>query len=322
MKQVEVYTDGACSGNPGPGGWGAVLRYRFNGKVYEKELSGGDASTTNNRMELTAFIEALRQLKEPCEVRLCSDSQYVINGLQKGWAKGWQRRGWKKADKSPALNPDLWAPLLEESEKHKITYHWLKGHAGHPEVEGTMGQVDDGIVLVESPEDVKALKLEDESHLAYVTQTTISADDSAMTIAALKERFPDILEPRRQDICYATQYRQAAVKALARTPVDVVLVIGSATSSNSNRLREVAEREGTRAYLVDTAEHVDLEWFRGVSRVGVTAGASAPESLVQEVVAFLKEHAAADEVVAMPRGEENVAFPLPKGLRAEDEFTY
>ena len=114
MKQVEVYTDGACSGNPGPGGWGAVLRYRFNGKVYEKELSGGDDSTTNNRMELTAFIEALRQLKEPCEVRLCSDSQYVINGLQKGWARGWQRRGWKKADGSPALNPDLWAQALEQ----------------------------------------------------------------------------------------------------------------------------------------------------------------------------------------------------------------
>ena len=105
MKQVEVYTDGACSGNPGPGGWGAVLRYRFNGKVYEKELSGGDDSTTNNRMELTAFIEALRQLKEPCEVRLCSDSQYVINGLQKGWAKNWQRRGWKKSRWLPRPEP-------------------------------------------------------------------------------------------------------------------------------------------------------------------------------------------------------------------------
>ena len=105
MKQVEVYTDGACSGNPGPGGWGAVLRYRFNGKVYEKELSGGDDSTTNNRMELTAFIEALRQLKEPCEVRLCSDSQYVINGLEKGWAKGWKRRGWKKIRRLPCPEP-------------------------------------------------------------------------------------------------------------------------------------------------------------------------------------------------------------------------
>ena len=135
MKQVEVYTDGACSGNPGPGGWGAVLRYRFNGKVYEKELSGGDASTTNNRMELTAFIEALRQLKEPCEVRYCSDSQYVINGLQKGWAKGWKRRGWKKSDGSPALNPDLWAQALEQEARHKITYVRVKGHAGHPENE-------------------------------------------------------------------------------------------------------------------------------------------------------------------------------------------
>lgn len=135
MKNVTIYTDGACSGNPGPGGWGAVLRYRFNGKVYEKELSGGDASTTNNRMELTAFIEALRQLKEPCAIDLYSDSKYVIDSLQKGWARGWRARGWKKADKSPALNPDLWAPLLAESEKHEITYHWLKGHAGHPENE-------------------------------------------------------------------------------------------------------------------------------------------------------------------------------------------
>ena len=135
MKKVEIYTDGACSGNPGPGGWGAVLRYRSGETVYEKELSGGDASTTNNRMELTAFIEALGLLKEPCEVRFCSDSQYVINGLEKGWAKSWRARGWKKADKSPALNPDLWEKALELAEKHTITYVWVKGHAGHPENE-------------------------------------------------------------------------------------------------------------------------------------------------------------------------------------------
>lgn len=135
MKKVEIYTDGACSGNPGPGGWGAVLRYRSGEKVYEKELSGGDVSTTNNRMELTAFIEALGLLKEPCEVRFCSDSQYVINGLEKGWAKSWRARGWKKADKSPALNPDLWEKALELAEKHTITYVWVKGHAGHPENE-------------------------------------------------------------------------------------------------------------------------------------------------------------------------------------------
>lgn len=131
MKQIEIFTDGACSGNPGPGGWGAVLRY----KQHEKELSGGEAETTNNRMELTALIAALEHLKEPCEITLCSDSKYVIDGLEKGWAKGWRARGWKKADKSPALNPDLWEKLLNLTEGHVIHYKWIKGHAGHPENE-------------------------------------------------------------------------------------------------------------------------------------------------------------------------------------------
>ena len=131
MKQIEIFTDGACSGNPGPGGWGAVLRY----KQHEKELSGGEAETTNNRMELMALIAALEQLKEPCEITLCSDSKYVIDGLEKGWAKGWRARGWKKADKSPALNPDLWEKLLNLTEGHVIHYKWIKGHAGHPENE-------------------------------------------------------------------------------------------------------------------------------------------------------------------------------------------
>ena len=131
MKHIQIFTDGACSGNPGPGGWGAILRY----KAHEKELSGGEAETTNNRMELMALIAALEQLKEPCEIDLCSDSQYVINGLQKGWAKGWRARGWKNADKSPALNSDLWARLLDLSEAHTIHYNWIKGHAGHPENE-------------------------------------------------------------------------------------------------------------------------------------------------------------------------------------------
>ena len=116
-----------AAATPAPGGWGAVLRYRFNGKVYEKELSGGDDSTTNNRMELTAFIEALRQLKEPCEVRLCSDSQYVINGLEKGWAKGWKRRSWKKSDGSPALNPDLWEQALEQRSPPQDHLHLGQG---------------------------------------------------------------------------------------------------------------------------------------------------------------------------------------------------
>ena len=125
MKTVTIYTDGACSGNPGPGGWGAILRY----KETEKELSGGAADTTNNRMELTAVIEALALLKEPCVVELYSDSKYVIDGLSKGWARGWQNRGWIKSDKKPALNPDLWERLLELTDRHEMRYHWVKGHA-------------------------------------------------------------------------------------------------------------------------------------------------------------------------------------------------
>ncbi len=128
MKQVTVYTDGACSGNPGPGGWGAILRYG----AHEKEISGGAASTTNNRMELTAVIEALRLLKEPCLVELWSDSKYVIDALEKGWARSWQRRGWVKGDKKPALNPDLWEELLALTDRHTVRCHWVKGHADDP----------------------------------------------------------------------------------------------------------------------------------------------------------------------------------------------
>ena len=131
MKKVEIFTDGACSGNPGPGGWGAVLR--FCGR--EKELCGGDDDTTNNRMELTACIEALSALKEPCEVTLTTDSQYVVNGMTKGWASSWQKNGWIKSYKKPAQNPDLWEKLLELSKQHKLTFVWIKGHAGHPENE-------------------------------------------------------------------------------------------------------------------------------------------------------------------------------------------
>lgn len=131
MKQVEIFTDGACQGNPGPGGWGAVLRY--NGT--EKEISGGAENTTNNRMELSGVIGALRLLKEPCEVILCSDSKYVCDAIEKGWAKGWKRNNWRKADKKPALNVDLWEALLTLLEPHKVTVKWVKGHAGHPENE-------------------------------------------------------------------------------------------------------------------------------------------------------------------------------------------
>ena len=128
MKLVTIYTDGACSGNPGPGGWGAILEYMG----HEKELSGGEKNTTNNRMELTAVIKALQALKEPCNVELYSDSKYVLDALQKGWAVSWRKRGWIKSDKKPALNPDLWETLLNLVEKHDVRYHWVKGHASNP----------------------------------------------------------------------------------------------------------------------------------------------------------------------------------------------
>ena len=131
MKKVDIWTDGACSGNPGPGGWGAILRY--NGA--EKELSGSEEDTTNNRMELMAVISALEALKEPCEITITSDSQYVINGIEKGWAQKWKENGWMRNKKEPALNPDLWERLLGELEKHKVKFVWVRGHQGHPENE-------------------------------------------------------------------------------------------------------------------------------------------------------------------------------------------
>ena len=131
LKKVEIFTDGACSGNPGPGGWGAILRYKGN----EKELCGGEKETTNNRMELTAVITALQALKEKCDVTICTDSKYVVDGITKGWAVSWKKNGWRKADKKPALNPDLWDALLCELNKHEYKFIWVKGHVGHPENE-------------------------------------------------------------------------------------------------------------------------------------------------------------------------------------------
>ena len=186
------------------------------------------------------------------------------------------------------------------------------GHAGHPEVEGTMGQADTGIHLVESLEDVQGLIVSRPERVAYVTQTTLSVDDCAEIVSALRQRFPSISEPKKQDICYATQNRQDAVKFMA-PKCDLVLVVGSANSSNSNRLREVAEKMGCEAYLVDRLEAVNRSWLKGKRCIGVTAGASAPESLVQELVEGLRGLGARG-VKALDGIEEHVSFPLPKGL--------
>lgn len=186
------------------------------------------------------------------------------------------------------------------------------GHFGHPEVEGTMGQSEGGMHLVESIEDVERLQVRTPGALAYVTQTTLSLDDAAEMIAALKRRFPMIAEPKKADICYATQNRQDAVKFMA-PQVDVVIVVGSENSSNSNRLREVAQRFGVPAYLVDSAEQLDPQWLGTHRRIGVTAGASAPEVLVSALIERLKQLGAAS-VRPLDGVQERVVFPLPKGL--------
>ncbi|QYY30951.1 4-hydroxy-3-methylbut-2-enyl diphosphate reductase [Cupriavidus pinatubonensis] len=188
------------------------------------------------------------------------------------------------------------------------------GHRGHPEVEGTMGQAEGGMLLVESVADVAGLVVADPARLAYVTQTTLSVDETLEIVAALKARFPLIREPKKQDICYATQNRQDAVKFMA-PQVDVVIVVGSPNSSNSNRLRELAARLGVPAYMVDAPEQVHPEWVAGKRRIGLTAGASAPEELAQSIVARLRE-LGAGHVRALAGIEENMAFPLPRGLQA------
>jgi len=186
------------------------------------------------------------------------------------------------------------------------------GHKGHPEVEGTLGQSTDGMYLVETVQDVDMLTVKNPDQLAFVTQTTLSVDDASEVATALRQKFPAIIEPKKSDICYATQNRQDAVKMLTND-CDLVLVVGSANSSNSNRLREVAERKGIPSYLIDGAETINPSWLEGKQRVGITAGASAPELLVQQVITRLKQLGAVS-VRTMDGLEEHVAFPLPKEL--------
>ena len=207
---------------------------------------------------------------------------------------------------------------VEVAKLHKEGYEFLMiGHKGHPEVEGTMGQLFGGIYLVEEVADVASAPVQNPERLAVVTQTTLSVDDTAAILAAVKQRFPNVRQPKHQDICYATQNRQDAVKVLS-PQVDVVIVVGSPTSSNSNRLRELAERLGRPAYMVEDASALRPEWFAQAQRVGLTAGASAPDVLVQRVIARLRELGAVslrklDGVV------ETVHFPLPKGLKGSND---
>ena len=205
---------------------------------------------------------------------------------------------------------------VEVAKLHKEGYDFIMiGHKGHPEVEGTMGQLNDGIYLVEDVADVVEVAVAQSDKLAVVTQTTLSVDDAAEILAAVKRRFPKVREPKQQDICYATQNRQDAVKLLA-PGVDILIVVGSPTSSNSNRLRELAQRLGTESYMVDSPDDLQPGWFEGKLRVGLTAGASAPEILVQHVIERLRALGAVS-VRKLPGVAETVHFPLPKGLRLD-----
>ena len=205
---------------------------------------------------------------------------------------------------------------VEVAKLHKEGFEFIMiGHKGHPEVEGTMGQLDSGIHLVEDVEDVAHVNPKQTEKLAVVTQTTLSVDDAAEIAAAVKARFPKVREPKQQDICYATQNRQDAVKLMS-PQVDVVIVVGSPTSSNSNRLREVARKLGTQSYMIDSAKELQADWFIGCQRVGLTAGASAPEILVRAVIDRIKALGAVS-VRKMEGIQETVKFPLPKGLRVD-----
>ncbi len=262
----------------------------------------------------TFVVESLKAkgavfVDELCDVPEGATVIFSAHGVSRAVREEAQARGLRVFDATCPLVTKVHVEVARMRAAGKEVV--MIGHRGHPEVEGTMGQSDGGMYLVESPEDVARLEVRDPDNLAFVTQTTLSVDDAAQVIAALQARFPRIQGPRKDDICYATQNRQDAVKRLARE-CDVVIVVGSKNSSNSNRLREVAEHLGTPAYLVDGAAQLDPEWFRGRQRVGVTAGASAPEVLVQDVVRRLQALGA--QVEELPAAPESVHFPLPKAL--------
>jgi 4-hydroxy-3-methylbut-2-enyl diphosphate reductase len=251
------------------------------------------------------FIEDLNDVPEGATL------VFSAHGVPKSVEHEAQRRGFRVFD---ATCPLVTKVHVEVAKLHKEGFEFIMiGHKGHPEVEGTMGQLDSGIHLVEDAEDVLKVQPTQTAKLAVVTQTTLSVDDAAHIMAAVKARFPQVREPKQQDICYATQNRQDAIKLLS-PQVDVVIVVGSPTSSNSNRLRDVAAKYGTPSYMVDHAGELQAEWLAGARKIGLTAGASAPDVLVQQVVARLRELGAVS-VRTLDGVQETVKFPLPKGLR-------
>jgi 4-hydroxy-3-methylbut-2-en-1-yl diphosphate reductase len=259
----------------------------------------------NLRKKGAVFIEDL------ADVPSGSILIFSAHGVSKAVREEAAQRGFTLFDATCPLVTKVHNEVARLRDKGKEII--MIGHAGHPEVEGTMGQSVGSMYLVESPADVLLLQVKDENNLAFVTQTTLSIDDTTAIIAALKNRFPSIVGPKKDDICYATQNRQDAVKQLAKQ-CDVVIVVGSPSSSNSNRLREVARNMNVPAYLVDNAAELNETWFEGKQCVGISAGASAPEVLVQEVISRIKE-LGANSVKELDGISENVVFALPKDLQ-------
>ena len=254
-------------------------------------------------------------IEELAEVPPGATLIFSAHGVSRAVQQEAERRGFRIFD---ATCPLVTKVHVELAKLHREGYEFIMiGHKGHPEVEGTMGQLDAGIHLVEELHDVARIQPGQTERLAVVTQTTLSVDDTADILAAIKARFPRLREPKQQDICYATQNRQDAVKLLS-PQVDVVIVVGSPSSSNSNRLREVAARLGVPAHMVDSADDLQPEWVQGKARIGLTAGASAPEVLVQAVIARLRALGALS-VRSLDGVRETMKFPLPKGLKPESE---
>lgn len=265
------------------------------------------------RQRGAVFVEELDQVPDDSIVI------FSAHGVSRAVQNEAERRGLKVFDATCPLVTKVHIEVTKYAREGKEAI--LIGHQGHPEVEGTMGQYDlsqgGKIYLVEDESDVAQLEVNNPDNLAFVTQTTLSIDDTAKVIDALREKFPNIQGPRKDDICYATQNRQDAVRDLANQ-CDVVLVVGSPNSSNSNRLRELAERMGKKAYLIDNAKEMQQDWFDGDSKIGVTAGASAPEVLIQEVLTQLQQWGASPPQELNGR-EENITFSLPKELRIKVE---
>ena len=279
---------------------------KFGAPIYVRhEIVHNTHVVQDLRQRGAIFIEALADVPDGATLI------FSAHGVPKAVEHEAARRGLQVFD---ATCPLVTKVHVEVAKLHREGYEFIMiGHKGHPEVEGTMGQLHDGIYLVEDVHDVARVTPRQTERLAVVTQTTLSVDDAAEIMQAVTARFPSIRQPKQQDICYATQNRQDAVKVLS-PQVDVVVVVGSPSSSNSNRLRDVAARAGTPSYMVDNASELQSAWFEGKQRVGVTAGASAPDVLVREVIDRLRALGAVS-VRQLDGVQEHVKFPLPKGLR-------